>query len=57
MEAIQHKAILKYGIVFAIIPILMTYGLGHAINLVFSDTLQSIQETPLDDPFEGTLRL
>lgn len=50
MELNQHKVIVKYGIIFAIIPVLMTYGLGHAINLIFSDTLQSIQEMPLDDP-------
>ena len=50
MKLNQRKAIVKYGIIFAIIPVLMTYGLGHAINLMFSDTLQSIQEMPPDDP-------
>lgn len=44
-----QKPIVKYGIIFAIIPVIMTYGIGHAINLIFSETLQSIQEMPPDD--------
>ena len=40
----------KYGLMFAVIPVVATYILGHIFKFAFQDDLASIEDMPLDDP-------
>ena len=42
--------LIRYGIIFSLIPVLVSYGLGHALNIAFADTLQSNANLDANDP-------
>ena len=44
------KSIIRYGIIFSLIPLISTYLLGHVFKLVFSDTIESAARIAADDP-------
>ena len=44
------KPLIRYGIIFSLIPIFATYGLGHTLKFIFADTLQSVAEMDVNDP-------
>ena len=42
--------LIRYGIIFSLIPFLVTYGLGHTLKNMFAYTLQNVAEMDATDP-------
>lgn len=42
--------LIRYGIIFSLIPVLATYGLGHTLKFMFADTLRSVADMDVNDP-------
>jgi hypothetical protein len=50
MDNSRKIEFIKSGCLFVFIPIIATYLLGHAFKFLFSDTVQSAAEMPVEDP-------
>jgi hypothetical protein len=55
MKAILSSPLYKYGLIFAAIPVVATYVIGHIFKVAFQDTFQSMADMPLDDPDKSIL--
>ena len=50
MTNLLNKPIIRYGVIFSLIPMISTYLIGHLFKLLFSDTVESAAVMPADDP-------